>query len=120
ELDPVWAAAQANGTPVFFHCATGGVKVDDPESTTLKTVARMCEMCNVPMDGQLASERMMAQSVLSPIVPQQIIVELVGGGVLERFPELHFGLIEFNAHWLASLMGSMDKAWVTGIGQDAD
>ena len=38
DLDPVWAAAQANGVHVFFHCATGGVKVDDPEATTLKTV----------------------------------------------------------------------------------
>jgi predicted TIM-barrel fold metal-dependent hydrolase len=120
ELDPVWAAARANGMPVFFHCATGGVKVDDPESTTLKTVARMSEMCNMPMNGKLASERMMSQSVWGPINPQQIIIELVGGGVPERFPDLHFGLIEFNAHWLGSLMGSMDKAWVTGMGQDAD
>ena len=38
----------------------------------------------------------------------------------ERFPDLHFFLIEFNAHWLASLVGGMDKCWVTGIGQDAD
>jgi hypothetical protein len=29
-------------------------------------------------------------------------------------------LIEFNAHWLASLVGAMDKCWVTGIGQDPD
>ena len=28
--------------------------------------------------------------------------------------------IEFNAHWLASLVGAMDKCWITGIGQDAD
>ena len=38
----------------------------------------------------------------------------------ERYPDLHFSLIEFNAHWLASLVGGMDKCWVTGIGQDAD
>ena len=41
-------------------------------------------------------------------------------GFAERYPDLHFGLIEFNAHWLASLVGAMDKAWVTGIGQDPD
>ena len=29
-------------------------------------------------------------------------------------------LIEFNAHWLSSLVGSMDKCWVTGVGQDPD
>jgi hypothetical protein len=53
-------------------------------------------------------------------VPQRIIIELVGGGVAERYPDLHFALIEFNAHWLASLVGSMDKCWITGIGQDPD
>jgi len=42
------------------------------------------------------------------------------GGVAERYPDLHFSLIEFNAHWLASLVGGMDKCWVTGIGQDPD
>ena len=63
---------------------------------------------------------MITQCVYGPIVPQQVICELIGGGVPERYPDLHFALIEFNAHWLASLVGSMDKCWVTGIGQDAD
>ncbi len=120
DFDPVWAAAQANGTHVFFHTQTGGVKVNDPESSTMKTVIRMSEQVNRPMDEKIASQRMIAQAIMGPIVPQQLIAELVGGGVPERFPDLHFGLIEFNAHWLVSLMGSMDKAWVTGIGQDAD
>lgn len=38
----------------------------------------------------------------------------------ERSPDLHVSLIEFNAHWLSSLVGSLDKCWVIGIGQDAD
>jgi predicted TIM-barrel fold metal-dependent hydrolase len=120
DLEPVWAAARANGLRVLFHCATGGVKVGDAESPTLKTVRGMADELNQPMDSRLASKRMMTQCVYSTINPQQIIIELIGGGVAERYPELHFGLIEFNAHWLASLVGAMDKAWVTGIGQDAD
>ena len=120
ELEPVWAAARANGTHVFFHCATGGVKLGDAESPTLRQVRAMADELNLPIDGRLASKRMMAQCVYNTINPQQIIIEVVGGGVAERYPELHFGLIEFNAHWLASLLGAMDKAWVTGIGQDAD
>ena len=63
---------------------------------------------------------MITQCVYSTMVPQQVICELIGGGVPERYPDLHFALIEFNAHWLASLVGAMDKCWVTGIGQDAD
>jgi predicted TIM-barrel fold metal-dependent hydrolase len=120
DYEPVWAAAQANGVHVFFHCATGGVKVDDPESTTLKTVMGMAAEVNKPMKPKLASRRMMTQCVYNTINPQQIIIELVGGGVPERYPDLHFSLIEFNAHWLASLVGAMEKAWVTGVGQDAD
>ncbi|HEY3830894.1 MAG TPA: amidohydrolase family protein [Acidimicrobiia bacterium] len=120
DLEPVWSAARAAGTQVFFHCATGGVKVGEAESPTLKQVRAMADELNLPMDSRLATKRMMAQCVYNTINPQQIIIELIGGGVAERYPELHFGLIEFNAHWLASLVGAMDKAWVTGIGQDAD
>jgi predicted TIM-barrel fold metal-dependent hydrolase len=120
ELEPVWDAARANGAHVFFHCATGGVKVGEAESPTLKQVRAMADELNQPMDARLASKRMMGQCVYNTINPQQIIIELLAGGVPERYPELHFGLIEFNAHWLASLVGAMDKAWVTGIGQDAD
>ena len=120
DLDPVWAAAQANGVHVFMHVATGGVKTKDPASVTLRTIKQMAEEVNQPMTGKLAARRMTTQCVYGPMVPQQIMVELIGGGVPERYPELHFGLIEFNAHWLVSLVGSMDKAWANGIGQDTD
>jgi predicted TIM-barrel fold metal-dependent hydrolase len=120
ELEPVWAAARAGGAHVFFHCATGGVQVGGAESPALKQVRAMADELNLPMDARLAAKRMKTQCVLNTINPQQIIIELLAGGVAERYPEVHFGLIEFNAHWLASLMGAMDKAWVTGIGQDAD
>ena len=75
---------------------------------------------NQPMTEKSASKRMITQAIYSTIVPQQVICQLVGGGVAERYPDLHFALIEFNAHWLSSLVGAMDKCWITGIGQDAD
>jgi len=120
DLDPVWAAAQSNDVHVFIHTQTGGVKVNDPASTTLKVVMESAAQVNKPMTEKSAAKRMVTQSIYSTIVPQQVICELIGGGVAERYPDLHFALIEFNAHWLASLMGAMDKCWVTGIGQDAD
>jgi predicted TIM-barrel fold metal-dependent hydrolase len=119
-FDPIWAAAQEAGVPVFFHTQTGGVKVDDPSSSTMRTVMEMARQVNEPMTPKVAAGRMFTLSVLSPIVPQKLIIELIAGGIPERFPDLHFGLVEFNAHWLWSLMGSMDKAWMTGIGQDSD
>ena len=120
DYDPVWAAAQANGVHVFIHTQTGGIKVDDPASTTLKVVMESAAQVNQPMTEKAAAKRMITQCVYGPMSPQQVMCELIGGGVPERYPDLHFALIEFNAHWLASLMGSMDKCWVTGIGQDAD
>jgi hypothetical protein len=96
------------------------VKVNDTEATTLKVVMESAAQVNRPMTEKSAAKRMVTQSIYSTIVPQQLICELIGGGVPERFPSLHFSLIEFNAHWLASLVGAMDKCWVTGTGQDSD
>ncbi len=120
DYDPVWAAIQDAGLQVFIHTQTGGVKVNDPESTTLRVVMENAAQVNQPMTEKAAAKRMITQAVYQPIVPQQVICQLIGGGVPERYPGLHFSLIEFNAHWLASLVGSMDKCWVTGVGQDAD
>ena len=105
---------------VCIHTQTGGVKVNDTEATTLKVVMENAEQVNQPMTEKAAAKRMITQAVYQPIVPQQVMCQLIGGGVPERYPNLHFALIEFNAHWLSSLVGSMDKCWITGIGQDAD
>ena len=120
DLDPVWSALEDTGLQPFFHTQTGGVKVNDPSSTTLRVVMESAEQVNQPVTEKSASKRMITQAVYSTIVPGQLMCELIGGGVPERYPDLHFSLIEFNANWLASLVGAMDKAWITGIGQDAD
>jgi predicted TIM-barrel fold metal-dependent hydrolase len=120
DLDPVWAALSATGLQPFFHTQTGGVSVHDTEATTLKVVLENAAQVNQPMTEKAAAKRMVTQAVYSTLAPSQLICQLVGGGVPERYPTLHFSLIEFNAHWLASLVGGMDKCWVTGIGQDPD
>jgi predicted TIM-barrel fold metal-dependent hydrolase len=120
DYDRVWAAARAHEMHIFFHTQTGGVRVKDPDSSTMKTVMTMSQQVNQEMTPKIAAKRMLTQSVFSTVNPQQLMIDLIAGGVPERFPELHFSLIEFNAHWLGSLMGSMDKAWITGIGQDPD
>src|SRR5260370_41183805 len=108
--EPVWAAARDIGAHVFSHCATGVVKVGDAESPALKQVRAMADELNLPMDARLAAKRMRTQAVMNTINPQQIIVDLIAGGVPERYPEVHFCLIEFNAHWLGSLLGGSVQA----------
>ena len=120
EFDPIWAAAQASGVQPFFHTQTGGVKVNDPASTTLKVMMESAAQVNQPVTEASASKRMVTQTIYNALVPGKLICELIGGGVPERYPGLHFSLIEFNANWLASLVGGMDKCWITGIGQDPD
>lgn len=120
--DPLWAAAQANGMPVFIHVATGGVKTKESTSETALTVRSMMTAVNMGK-GQLTDDMVsgrLQNSAAGFSSPQRIIADLVGGGVCERFPGLHFNLIEFSAGWLVSYMGFMDKSFRTGIGQDPD
>jgi predicted TIM-barrel fold metal-dependent hydrolase len=120
DYDPVWQAIADCGLQIFFHTQTGGVKVNDDSAQTLRVVMENAAQVNQPMTDKAAAKRMITQAVMQPIAPQQLICSLIGGGVPERFPTLHFSLIEFNANWLAMLVGGMDKCWITGIGQDAD
>jgi predicted TIM-barrel fold metal-dependent hydrolase len=120
-LDPVWAAAQAHGLLVAFHVATGGVKVEQEASPTLQgMIAGVRTQNQEELDDELIVDRLALATVMAPMAPQRILVSLVGSGVLERFPDLHFLLVEFNAHWLVSAMAAMDKAWTLGIGQLRD
>ena len=65
DFDPMWAAAQANGVHVFIHTQTGGVKVNDPESTTLKVVMENGGQVNQPMTEKSAAKRMITQCIYS-------------------------------------------------------
>ncbi|MFJ5307242.1 amidohydrolase family protein [Streptomyces sp. NPDC088350] len=124
EYDPIWAAAQAHGLPVFIHVATGGVKVKEQVSGTAQTVRGLMTSMNMGKgnltDDMVAGRTMGFAAGAGVAGPQGIIASLVGGGVCERFPDLHFNLIEYTAGWLVSFMGYMDKAWKTGTGQDPD
>src|SRR4029079_8776466 len=93
DFDPVWAAAQANGVHVFIHTQTGGVKVNDTTATTLKVVMESAAQVNQPITEKSASKRMVTQCVYGPMIPQQIICELIGGGAPARYPDLTFPTI---------------------------
>ena len=123
DYDPVWAAAQATGMPVFIHVATGGVTVKEQTSRTATTVKGLMTAVNMgkgQLTDDMVSSRTMGGGNTGAASPQRIIAALVGGGVCERFPDLHFNLIEFSAGWLVSYLGFMDKSWRTGTGQYPD
>src|SRR6202041_2642561 len=45
-----------------------------------------------------------------PYAPMQTLSTLIFDGVMERFPELRFGVIELGASWLPGWMRAMDSA----------
>jgi predicted TIM-barrel fold metal-dependent hydrolase len=123
EYDPVWAAAQAHGLPVFIHVATGGVNVKDDKSQTATTVRGLMTAMNMgkgQLTDAMVSSRSMGGGNTGSASPQRILAHLVSGGVCERFPDLHFTLVEFSAGWLVSYLGAWDKSWRRGTGQDPD
>ncbi len=118
EYDPVWAAAQANGLVIVSHIGTGFASDADGNGAETAVITMLSgagrdvspeDPCTQRMHGQIASTRTPGE---------QMIISIVTSGVLERFPELQFLAVEFNANWLASLMGALDKAFTLGIGQD--
>jgi predicted TIM-barrel fold metal-dependent hydrolase len=121
QYEPVWAAAQAHGLPVFMHVATGGVMVKEDSSRTGSTVKGLMTAMNMGkgnLTDDMVAGRTMGGGNTAAASPQKIIADLVGGGVCERYPDLHFNLIEFGASWLVSYLAFMDKSWRTGTGQD--
>ena len=105
DYDPVWAAAQAHGLPVFIHVATGGVKVQEEKSRTATTVKGLMAAVNLgkgQLTDAMVSGRTMGGGNTGAASPQRIIADLISGGACERFPDLHFNLVEFSAGWLVS------------------
>jgi predicted TIM-barrel fold metal-dependent hydrolase len=121
EYEPLWAAAEANGLPIFFHVASGGVDSKAGTSATgsqVKGILTAMTMGKQELTGALLAGRTMGGGSTASASPMRIIADLVSSGACDRHPNLMFNVIEFNAGWLANYMGSMDKAWRTGTGQD--
>jgi predicted TIM-barrel fold metal-dependent hydrolase len=101
-LDPVWAQAQDAGIPIVFHVGGGGRLVDP----------MIFENGFPPVpdfhggDGNFRSVDYIA--IQYPVM--QALGTLIIDGVLDRFPELRFGVIEQGGTWLPGLMRTLDSA----------
>ena len=92
ELDPLWGAMEDAGTVVCVHEFTGA-------QSEYPAVARasygdsypMMYYCGHTVECQLA------------------LMDLIVGGVMERFPALHFGFIEAHVAWLPGWLAQMDS-----------
>src|SRR4051812_19756974 len=101
-LDPVWAMAQEAGIPIVFHVGGGG-KLLDPHyfDNGLPPVPDFHGG-----DGNFRSVDYIA--IQYPVM--QTLGTLIIDGVLERFPDLKWGVIEQGASWMPGLMRTLDSA----------
>jgi predicted TIM-barrel fold metal-dependent hydrolase len=94
-FDPLWEAIQASGAVMLFHEFT---RVD---RTELPIVIRPCYADSYPI-SYLAGHAVEAQLA---------VTDLIGGGALERFPELKVGFVEAHVAWLPGWLALMDSLW---------
>jgi predicted TIM-barrel fold metal-dependent hydrolase len=101
-FDHVWSQAEEAGIPIVFHVGGGGrlISPDYFENGLPK-----------PPDFHGGDENFRSvdyMGIARP--PAQTLATMIFDGVLERFPELRFGVIEQGASWLPSWIQQMESA----------
>jgi predicted TIM-barrel fold metal-dependent hydrolase len=100
-FDAVWSIAQEAGRPILFH--VGGELPMDP-------VYKWNGLAPVP-DFHGGDTNFTSVSYMAiPYAPMQTLATLIFDGVLDRFAELRFGVIELGASWVPGWMRAMDSA----------
>ncbi len=96
EYDPLWAACQEEDVAVCFH---GGGRTSLTPDFSLEI---------------FADRLMLWHTFNQPLGVMTAAVSMIGGGALERFPELRVGLLEGNCSWAPWLIHRLDEhqEWV--------
>ncbi|MEY2571116.1 MAG: hypothetical protein QOE63_1466, partial [Acidimicrobiaceae bacterium] len=102
-LDPVWARAQEARVPVVFHVGGTGDLLD---------ASYFRNGLPIPPDFHGGEENFRSVDYMGiPHPPMQTLATMIFDGVLDRFPDLRFGVIEQGAIWLPSWMRQMESAF---------
>ncbi len=103
DLDGVWARAEEAGIPVVFHVGGTGTLIDPHYFVNGKPV---------PPDFHGGEENFRSVDYMGiPGPPAQTLATLIFDGVLDRFPDLHIGVIEQGAIWVPSWLRQMESAF---------
>ena len=102
-FDPVWARAQEAGIPIVFHVGGTGDLIDP---------GYFRNGLPVPPDFHGGEENFRSVDYLGiPRPVEQTLATMIFDGVLDRFPDLRFGVIEQGAIWVPSWMRQMEAAF---------
>ena len=86
--DPLWREIQRLGVPLGFHEGA---------------------WASLPQVGDRFETYMMHHTVCHPMEMMLATVSMIGGGVLERFPELRVGFLEGNCSWVPWLVWRLNE-----------
>jgi predicted TIM-barrel fold metal-dependent hydrolase len=106
--EPVWRAASEHHMRINFHVGTGAFL---PEGELGMMMGAGPDPSSLDERGRMAMQTTPAALGASTAQMQRIMGGLVGAGVAERYPDLHFICVESGASWLACSMEAMDAAW---------
>lgn len=101
-LDPLWAMAQEAGLPIVFHVGGGGVLL---EKAYFNNGGPPVPDFHGGDDNFKSIDYM---AIAYP--PMKALTALIVDRVLDRFPNLKFGVIEQGASWVPGWMRNMDSA----------
>ena len=99
-FDALWGLAQEAGVPIVYHVGGGTALNPVYKQNGLPPVKDF-----IGGDDNFTSVSYMA----IPEAPMQTLATLIFDGVLQRFPDLKFGVIEMGASWVPGWMRSMDS-----------
>jgi predicted TIM-barrel fold metal-dependent hydrolase len=100
-FEPLWAQAEEAGIPIVYHVGGGTALNPTYKENGLPPVKDF-----IGGDDNFTSVSYLA----IPEAPMQTLATLILDGVLDRFPNLKFGVIEMGAAWVPGWMRSMDSA----------
>jgi predicted TIM-barrel fold metal-dependent hydrolase len=95
--DPLWDEIQRLGVPLSFH--EGG-------------------RVNLPQPGDNFDTHMLYHTCTHPMGMMLAVVDIVGGGVLERFPDLTVAFLEGNCSWAPWLLWRLDEHYEMSASYD--
>jgi predicted TIM-barrel fold metal-dependent hydrolase len=121
QYDPIWEVIQERRLLVCMHAGSGSRRIDPTSLQAVSFIASSIA-AQFPVDHPDHQAALTAGKTLIGgfggygDTCLKTIPEIVGGGVLERFPGLHFVMVETGARWLLNLMDTMDEAWHKNLG----
>lgn len=103
DFEPIWSMAEESGIPILFHVGSADFVL--PKAHSLNGMPKVKDF-----HGGEENFRSISYMAISS-GPMQALSLLILDGVLERHPNLKFGVIELGSVWVPGFMKQLDSAF---------